>query len=446
MISPIFTHDAPSVDSAESPCRSSAPAPSLPAGLVMLESATGALRAFLNERGLEHYVIFHALDLDLDDVDALLPRLCPSARWEAMPLTAGGDQPLALDDAADADGTWLDGVGVLRLPDFDFALARWHWINGKYGWRRTTTLAAAADRDAYARLRDACVALRRQPRGANWEIVRDANDVEQKPRKPQAWGDLLLAPAVAARVDAEVVGFFKPRVAELYRSMDVPYRRGVLMHGPPGNGKTSIIRAIGASMPDVYGMILRPDAAMGDAELKWVFKRWRRHAPALLVIEDLDHLLKEQINLSHFLNHVDGVEGAPTGGLMMLATTNHPERLDPAISNRPGRFDVVIDVPSPDRGQRREFFVRHLSGAERSAATIDAVVSETAGLSFSHLHEVVRLSGLLAIHEDATERTPEHWTRAAAMVADGGRNARCGFPVNPEVPFGLAQFRKRRDE
>jgi hypothetical protein len=337
----------------------------------------------------------------------------------------------------------VDGVGVVRLAPFEFVLARWHWIDVKFATRETLTLAAMADRQSYARLRDACVALRRKPHGSHWEIVSDANDYAHEPRKPQPWDELLLAPSVSGRVRAEVIGFFRPEVESLYRSMNVPYRRGVLMHGPPGNGKTSIVRAIGASMPDVYGMVLRPDCEMGDADLKWVFKRWRRHAPAMLVIEDLDHLLKDKMNLSHFLNHVDGIDAAMTGGLLLLATTNHPERLDPAVSNRPGRFDVVIEVPDPSAGQRREFFGLRLSGEADSAATLDAVVAETAGLSFSHLHEVVRLSGLLAIHDDLGGRAAGHWRRAARMVADGGRNARCGFPVIPDAPFGLAQFRKK---
>jgi hypothetical protein len=390
---------------------------------------------------LGDYAIVHGT-LDLDDLDRLLPRLCPGAVWEALPLSAGGDQPCAME--GDGDAARLEGVGVLHLAAFGFAVARWHYANIKYGTRETLTLAAVADRGAYGRVHDACVALRRRPARPVWEIVRSSCCQETKPRKPQDWADLLIAPAVASRLEAEIVNFFKPEVAAMYRALDVPYRRGVLMHGPPGNGKTSIIKAIGASMPDVYAMILRPNHSIGDAELKSIFKRWRRHAPAMLVIEDLDHLLKDYINLSHFLNHVDGIDGSLSGGLLLLATTNHPDRLDPAINNRPGRFDVVIDVPSPVAALRRQFFAAHLGG-EGWAATLEKVVSETAGLSFSHLHEVVRLSGLLAINDGGAARTAAHWTRAAGIVAEGARCARNGFPINSEVPFGLAQFVRKTD-
>ena len=72
--------------------------------------------------------------------------------------------------------------------------------------------------------------------------------------------------------------------------------------------------------------------------------------PAVLVIEDLDWLL-EHTNVSTFLNLIDGVEsdgGRAAGGLLLIATTNHPDKLDPAVNNRPGRFDVVVEIPPPD--------------------------------------------------------------------------------------------------
>jgi ATP-dependent 26S proteasome regulatory subunit len=255
------------------------------------------------------------------------------------------------------------------------------------------------------------------------------------------WEDLFLAADVVARIQSEIVNFFTPAVAEMYRRLNVPYRRGVLMHGPPGNGKTSIIKAIGASMPTVHAMILRPSQALGDGALESIFRRWRKHAPAILVIEDLDHLLKDYINLSHFLNQIDGIEGAATNGLLLLATTNHPEKLDPAINNRPGRFDVVVEIPNPDDALRARFFAQHLPEVEPAVAT--ELVRDTAGLSFAHLHELIRLAGLLAINEQAAARTPENLRNAARLVARGHQNACDGFPRPLEAPFGLAQFRRK---
>ena len=67
-----------------------------------------------------------------------------------------------------------------------------------------------------------------------------------------------------------------------------------------------------------------------------VFDKAREMAPCLLVLEDLDSLINDR-NRSFFLNQLDGIEG--NDGLLVLTTTNHPERLDPALSDRPSRFD-----------------------------------------------------------------------------------------------------------
>jgi SpoVK/Ycf46/Vps4 family AAA+-type ATPase len=90
-----------------------------------------------------------------------------------------------------------------------------------------------------------------------------------------------------------------------------------------------------------------------------VIARWRDEAPALLVIEDLDWLLAK-VSVSSFLNLIDGVDCEATGALLLIATSNHPDKLDPAVNHRPGRFDVVIEVPPPDEGQRFEFLRRGL--------------------------------------------------------------------------------------
>jgi SpoVK/Ycf46/Vps4 family AAA+-type ATPase len=252
--------------------------------------------------------------------------------------------------------------------------------------------------------------------------------------------DLVFPAALRQRIESDILRFFDDDVAALYRSLRVPHRRGVLLHGPPGNGKTSLIRLIGDRLPHVPCMLLRPAANFDTDDLEEVIRRWRQQAPAVLVIEDLDWLL-EHTNVSTFLNLIDGVEsdcGRAAGGLLLIATTNHPDKLDPAVNNRPGRFDVVVEIPSPDESLRAEFFRRELGGFE--PRVVSKLASSTDGLSFAHLQEVLRLSGLAAIHAGRSTRTAEDLYAAARTARAAHQDAMKGFPIRPDMPFGLGHL------
>ena len=133
---------------------------------------------------------------------------------------------------------------------------------------------------------------------------------------------------------------------------------------------------------------------------------------------------------------------AGKGGLLLIATTNHPDQLDPAVNNRPGRFDVVLEIPPPDRATRLEF----LRGALPTVAiaTADLLAQRTDGLSFAHLQEVLRLSGLTAIHAGRQERSEKDLLDAAETVRAAFDEAVRGFPLKPELPFGLLPLRDRK--
>jgi SpoVK/Ycf46/Vps4 family AAA+-type ATPase len=210
-------------------------------------------------------------------------------------------------------------------------------------------------------------------------------------------------------------------------SLKLPMRRGLLLYGPPGNGKTSIIRYIGTLLPKVGAMLLRPNATFDADDLAAVISELKDAAPAILVVEDLDWLLTK-VNVSTFLNLLDGVETAGSAGLLLVATTNHP-----------GRFDAIIEIPLPDLGLRREYFAHHL--LSWSAATLDDLAKETEYLSFAHLGEIIRLSGLLAIGAGRSDRTEDDVRSALKTVCDRARQGHRGFVPEPEVPFGLKGLR-----
>ncbi len=413
---------------------------SMPQSLIFTEHAVASLRAFVAGNGDARYRIFHGVDIGLDDVEDYLEPLGESSEWEPLPPMSAGGEPLSrLTYAPSGARIWQ--AGVLWLARHGVYFARWYWRENDE--IITFRLCAAASADDYFRLRRELIAHRHALGIPVWQVVtgnsyRDASTLS---RTLGAGDDMMMSPVLRRRVEADIVGFFTDSVRALYHKLRVPYRRGVLLHGPPGNGKTSLIRAVGATLPRVRAFLLRPDACFDDDDLQAVITRWREEAPAILAIEDLDWFLGK-VNISTFLNLIDGVDSDSGDGLLLIATTNHPDKLDPAINNRPGRFDVVIEVQLPDEEQRLVFLTRALP--EVTDALLRDVARRGRGFSFAHLQEIVRLSGMLAIHANRADRTDRDVNEAAELQFAAQHNADRGFPMGLDMPFGLARCTNRR--
>ncbi|KAK9349900.1 P-loop containing nucleoside triphosphate hydrolase protein [Lipomyces doorenjongii] len=159
------------------------------------------------------------------------------------------------------------------------------------------------------------------------------------------WNGIILEADVLHNLRRDTSVFFDSEDA--YKSLNVAWKRGILLIGSPGNGKTEAIKAIikGASVSCLYVKSFRSPRGP-EYGIRTIFKKARQSAPCILVLEDLDSLL-EPMSRSFFLNELDGLES--NHGILTVATTNHPEKIDQAILNRPSRFDTkyLFNLPSP---------------------------------------------------------------------------------------------------
>jgi hypothetical protein len=201
--------------------------------------------------------------------------------------------------------------------------------------------------------------------------------------------DLVLEGTLKQQIRDDFKQFLGSRDA--YEAHGVPWKRGALFLGPPGNGKTLCVKALVQELgvPCIYVQSFEAKHSTPQDGIEAVFKRARETTPCILVFEDIDALLVPG-SQSFFLNELDGF--ASNAGVIALATTNHPERLDPSIVDRPSRFDRKYHFELPGEHARAEYIAlwnAKLQPALRlSPDDVAALAETTAAFSFAYIQEV----------------------------------------------------------
>ena len=188
--------------------------------------------------------------------------------------------------------------------------------------------------------------------GGYWQ---KSSELWQSMQKAE-WKDVILEEDKKQAIIGDAEKFFDSR--QTYEKLRVPWKRGVIFHGPPGNGKTISIKAMMHTLSrrkdTVPTLYVRSLASFQGPEyaLNGIFTMARRTAPCYLVFEDLDSIVSDNVR-SYFLNEVDGLKA--NDGIFMVGSTNHLDQLDPGIAKRPSRFDRKIYFPEPNMDQRIQF-------------------------------------------------------------------------------------------
>lgn len=236
---------------------------------------------------------------------------------------------------------FLQGVFLIKGYGMEFLhAALFHKGNQNEDEISFFIIVSEGNYEAYLKFRNEFDAWVQERDRSNLHIrVIDGEDIPYT--KDASWDDLFLPDNIKTELKDLVENFLSSK--DFYLENKIPWKRGVLLYGQPGNGKTSIIRTI-ISQYNFKPVTIVPGA---NAEaLREAFSYAEEQSPSLFYIEDLDTMIENGFDVSTFLNLLDGISAR--NGLLVIATANNVKKLKANITRRPSRFDRKFDIPLPN--------------------------------------------------------------------------------------------------
>ena len=225
-----------------------------------------------------------------------------------------------------------------------------------------------------------------------------------------------------------------------YQALGAKIPKGVLLFGPPGTGKTLLARAVAGEAGVPFYSISGSDfvemfVGVGASRVRDLFEQAKANAPAIVFVDEIDavgrhrgagmgggHDEREQ-TLNQLLVEMDGFD--TKGGVILIAATNRPDILDPALL-RPGRFDRQIAVDSPDMEGRKAILRVHAKGKPFTPdVDLDAVARRTPGFTGADLANVINESALL---DRPQRQAGDHQRLPRGVDRPGHRRPRAAHP------------------
>jgi len=251
-----------------------------------------------------------------------------------------------------------------------------------------------------------------------------------------------LPEAMMEDIEQQTDHFF--RSAAMYKRMDIPYRRGLLFAGAPGTGKTMVVRHLirkSYRSHKTRAFYLNVNRRTDDNDIRMFFANAENNSkPILLIIEEIDSLFYEcGVSRSNLLAKLDGI--SPLNGVMLIATTNNPERVDTALLHRPSRFDRVWTFPLPDHALRLAY-MNTTFGLEGEDQLLRKLANATDGWTFAYIKELRVSASFAALSAGHASLTPESLKQAFELLEtqfkSAQKNHACERATTSSVGFGTA--------
>ncbi len=237
-----------------------------------------------------------------------------------------------------------------------------------------------------------------QKPNVRWQDIGDLEEVKQKLREIIEWP--LKRP-------------------ELFKKAGIKPPKGVLLYGPPGCGKTLLAKAVANESEANFIAVKGPEILskwVGESErnIRKIFKKARQVAPAIIFFDEFDAIsqvrgasmtdVTERV-INQLLTEIDGIEELEK--VVVIAATNRPDLIDPALL-RPGRIDVHLEIPMPDKKARKEIFKVHTRNMPLAKdVNLDKLAELTEGFSGADIAACCREAGMEAIREALKKRAKE---------------------------------------
>jgi ATPase family associated with various cellular activities (AAA) len=235
--------------------------------------------------------------------------------------------------------------------------------------------------------------------------------------------ELILPPGILDVLRRQVVDVAKHK--DRLRAAGQHLKRGVLLYGPPGVGKTHTVRYLMANLPAVT-VIQLTGRALGMIDQACSVARALQ--PSMIIVEDVD-LIADQRGmhpgqhpvLFQLLNEMDGL--AEDADVVFVLTTNRVDLLEPALAQRPGRVDQAVELTLPDLSARRQLFELYRGGLDVETTGLDDTLDRTDGVTASFIKELLRRAALISAeqtgdHDDSLRVSAQDLSAAADELLD----------------------------